>query len=880
MSDSSTQLRFAVEFATFLVAVTGAAVLVFRPELIGARSRTRASLAIGFVALAAAAFLHGSLLADSDDASLVVLRGIGIALLAFGNVGLTEDRTTRRMLWGALVLLAIAEGATAIEADVAAAWARALAAVGLGAVLVVSARRSIPARVAVGTLATLLIVVLAVSVALSVVIADNVEREAVRRIELRARAEAEQIQSTARREAVSSAKLVALSLSGNRAALLRSLAADPVPNAQIQGDIAALVNEGLVVTDGPVLYVSTQKKVLAQMGLDKDASGVLELAGSRAVEEVAQGPSESASQVQVVGRQALAVGAHAVKVASPDGSQLVGVLVASQSLNLGYLATRVESDPTVALALAGRDRVIASWRSELLPDDETLQVARRALGNPQTGASLVTANSFLAAKAVLGPQDQPVLAVVGSTPRTTVDNTRNSLFQTLFVVALVTALGAFAVALFVGERIGAKLRRLTAAAKGIQQGDLSVRATVASEDELGVLGSAFDSMASSIESLATDLRQAADEEARLRGRLEAVVSGMGEALLAVDPHGRVITFNDAAEDLFDVPVSQVLGRPLLDVVTITSERGADLTARLARPTPGSWSEAALVIRPNGTSVPVALSAGGLRGSRGDVAGGVYVIRDMRREREVERMKTEFLSNISHELRTPLVPIRGFAELLRSRAVPKAQAEEFLDRILESSSELERVVELLVSVAADEAARLTLRKEPVEVRQMLEAVVERWKDKVDGRHEINRRVSRRLPTIVGDRRLLERSLDELVDNAVKYSPEGGKVTVSAAVSGNGDGPAVSISIRDEGVGIPPERLQDIFEDFAQADSSATREFGGLGLGLAFVRRIVRAHRGQLLCESAPGKGSTFSMVLPVAPVAPVAPVVSSSENQRT
>jgi signal transduction histidine kinase len=238
---------------------------------------------------------------------------------------------------------------------------------------------------------------------------------------------------------------------------------------------------------------------------------------------------------------------------------------------------------------------------------------------------------------------------------------------------------------------------------------------------------------------------------------------------------------------------------------------------------------------------------------------------MRREREVERMKTEFLSNISHELRTPLVPIKGFAELLRNRSVSKAQSREFLDRILDSAGDLERVVDLLVMVAADEAARLTIRKEPVEVRDLLDNVVARWKGKIDDRHEISRRVGRGVPTIVGDRRLLERRLDELVDNAVKYSPEGGRDTVSAAPAANGHGPAVTITISDEGVGIPPDRLEGIFEDFAQADSSATREFGGLGLGLAFVRRIVRAHQGHLSAESAPGKGSTFSIVLPAASV---------------
>jgi hypothetical protein len=212
--DSSTQLRFAVEFATFLAAVAGAAVVLVRPALIGARGRARLVLALGFVLLAVAAFLHGSSLAASDDTLLVIVRGLGIVLLAAGNLGLSEDRTTRRVLWGAVVLLALAEGATALGTEVAANWARSAGAVGLGAVLVVSARRSIPARIAVGTAATLLIVVLAVSLALSVVISRNVEGEAVRRIAVRARAEAINVQEAALRDAVTSAKLVALSLPG------------------------------------------------------------------------------------------------------------------------------------------------------------------------------------------------------------------------------------------------------------------------------------------------------------------------------------------------------------------------------------------------------------------------------------------------------------------------------------------------------------------------------------------------------------------------------------------------------------------------------------------------------------------------------------------
>jgi signal transduction histidine kinase len=297
-----------------------------------------------------------------------------------------------------------------------------------------------------------------------------------------------------------------------------------------------------------------------------------------------------------------------------------------------------------------------------------------------------------------------------------------------------------------------------------------------------------------------------------------------------------------------------------DVVRGATMTGGDVAARLSPPVSG-WTDTGTVVAQDAAEVPVALSAGGLPGPAGEAAGAVLVVRDLRREREVERMKTEFLSNISHELRTPLTPIRGYAEMLRHREVPRAKAQQFLGGILDATERLERTVDLLVSFATIEAGRLTLRTEPVRVRELLERVVDRWQERTDADHPIARRVARNLPDVVADARLIERSIDELVDNAIKYSPRGGKVLVQASLSENGHGPAVDISVSDQGVGIPADRVDDLYDDFAQLDGSSTRQFGGLGLGLAFVRRIVRAHDGELVCESAPGKGSTFSIRLP-------------------
>jgi signal transduction histidine kinase len=157
-----------------------------------------------------------------------------------------------------------------------------------------------------------------------------------------------------------------------------------------------------------------------------------------------------------------------------------------------------------------------------------------------------------------------------------------------------------------------------------------------------------------------------------------------------------------------------------------------------------------------------------------------------------------------------------------------------------------------------AGRLEPHPEAVRPRAVLDGVVARWRDRVGDDHPVERKVSRGTPDLLVDRRLLDLSLDELLDNAVKYSPDGGRITLTAASDGNG---SVLMSVTDRGVGVPEDRLGTIFGEFAQGDGSSTREFGGLGLGLPMVRHVAQAHGGELTCDSTAGKGSTFTLRLP-------------------
>ena len=852
---SAELLRFAAEFATFLVAVAWISVLLLRPLLVAASGRSRVALLGGFLAVGAGAFLQGSMIAPADDGLLAVVRGVGIALLALGAIGCRVDDYARRGLLLALGLLAVADLFTVSDFDVEGSWAQAAGALGLALLLVAIGRRSIATRVAIASTGTLLVVVLAVSVALFAVIGSTVERQAVERLGGRAKTEADQVAKDRIVDSVRSARVVASALERQD---LTGIAHSPVHVLEFDALLEGLAGTDFLYSQGPLLFLNADNTVVASTGIDP-ADGVT-LSGRTIVRAAADQP-DGLGAVLVVGRAALAVGAYPVRAPGPTGApEHVGLAVAGAALDEGYLNTRVAHDTDLGLGFVARDGLLARFDQDNSPIDAMERVGRAAIadGGPASGTA---GGSFLAAEPVFSG-DTPVIAAVTVTPTTVVDETQRSLLRTLFLVAMGAALVGLVVAFAVGQRIGGGLVRLTAAAEGIQQGDLSVRSDVDTDDEVGLLSGTFNAMAGSIESLAGDLRRSIGEEAAIRNRLETVVAGMSDALLAVDSGGRITIFNRAAEVLTGVPASSVAGQIVDEVMSLADRQGRDLSHRLAHPSPTPWTETTMIERPDGQQVPVALSAGPVRGLGDELAGAVFVLRDMRREQEIERMKTEFLSNISHELRTPLTPIKGYAEMLRLREIPREQAIKFLEGILESSERLERVIDMLVSFAAIEAGHLTLRVEPVKLRALLENVAVRWKHKGDELHPVTHWVGRNVPDVVLDRRLIERSLDELVDNAVKYSPAGGGIELEAHLAHNGRGPAVEISVRDHGVGIPPDRIDSVFADFSQLDGSSTRHFGGLGLGLAFVQRIVDAHEGQLRCRSIAGRGSTFSISLPV------------------
>ncbi|MBI4840001.1 MAG: GAF domain-containing protein [candidate division NC10 bacterium] len=234
---------------------------------------------------------------------------------------------------------------------------------------------------------------------------------------------------------------------------------------------------------------------------------------------------------------------------------------------------------------------------------------------------------------------------------------------------------------------------------------------------------------------------------------------------------------------------------------------------------------------------------------------------------LDKMKADFLNTISHELRTPLAPILGYTEILLSGgmgALPSSCLRG-VQAIEESAKRLLALIEnLLVFVRLDQG-EMALQREPVDVSSLIGRVAEAFQPKVEEwKLTLVREVADGLPPVMADPQELTVALSHLVDNATKFTPAGGRVTVTARlVAGDGGTAAVEIAVQDTGIGVATEHLGKIFERFYQVDGSLTRHFGGMGIGLAVVKQILEAHGSRVMVESEPGLGSTFRFALPAA-----------------
>jgi two-component system phosphate regulon sensor histidine kinase PhoR len=391
--------------------------------------------------------------------------------------------------------------------------------------------------------------------------------------------------------------------------------------------------------------------------------------------------------------------------------------------------------------------------------------------------------------------------------------------------------------------------------KAIQLGSIHFKKkfTVDHQEEVQTLSKAIDE-------IGTLLRSEIDEISKERDYLQTILKGMAEGILVVDERGRIVVANNALRKLLSLP-SNVANRTPLEVIRNAAleeairkvmRKGESTIFELNLPLPiGKTFEVNVVgILP----FPEEMESGG-EGIRGAIA----VFHDITRLKELERVRQDFVANVSHELRTPLTTIKGYAETLLEGALREKVASQFVQVIKRHADRLTKIVEDLLMLSKIETKEFQLKKEVLSLGDLIDDVVDFVKELAEKKKiSISRNEIPTSLTLEADRNYLEQVLTNLLDNAIKYTPEGGKITISAIEK---DQKEVQCSIEDNGIGIPKEDLPRIFERFYRVDKGRSQELGGTGLGLSIVKHIVQAHGGRVWAESQLDKGSTFYFTLP-------------------
>jgi two-component system phosphate regulon sensor histidine kinase PhoR len=407
------------------------------------------------------------------------------------------------------------------------------------------------------------------------------------------------------------------------------------------------------------------------------------------------------------------------------------------------------------------------------------------------------------------------------------------------------AVAGLAAALLLGPT-AAGVRRVARAVRGIEEGDLSARVPVRGPDFLRGLSASFNDMAGR-------LQEDVDRVRAERARLSTVLDGMVEGVVAVDGAGAVRFLNRSARGMLGTPGEDgVEGRPLHEVV-----RDPHVLALVQQAVDEKEPVEAEVVRHGPPRRLLHVHVAPLREGG---PGAILLARDVSALRRLERMRSDFVANVSHELRTPIAAIAGAAETLAEGALSDGEAApRFVETIGRNAERLRALVDDLLALSRLESAPETIERVPVDlagvVRQACDAVASRARD---AGLALEAKADRSL-RVMGDPEALRRVVDNLVVNALTYTPSGGWVRVSAQAQ---EGRAV-LTVADSGIGIAPEHLDRIFERFYRVDKARSRSKGGTGLGLAIVKHGASLHAGDVAVESRVGAGSTFTVTIPLA-----------------
>jgi PAS domain S-box-containing protein len=439
-----------------------------------------------------------------------------------------------------------------------------------------------------------------------------------------------------------------------------------------------------------------------------------------------------------------------------------------------------------------------------------------------------------------------------------------------------------AIAFWLATSIGRAMDRFAGVAQSIAAGDLRQRMDLVRRDEIGRAAAAFDRMADALEADRTERMRAHAYAEFLQQQTESILDSAAEGIYSQDPDGFCVLVNPAVSSMTGFSIDQLRGSrihtllhhsrqdgspyPIEDCPILGVQRGAEPIHSLED----------VFWRKDGSSFPVEFTAVPVR-DEGGLTGIVVTFHDITERRAIERMKNEFISIASHELRTPLTSIRGSLGLVASGllgSIPE-RADHMVKMAITNSDRLIRLINDILDIERIESGRSTMEIRSTELEDLVANSIESITAAADAA-QVSITSDVQPLTVEVDPDRIQQTLVNLIGNAIKFSPAGSTVAVSAHV----DGAEAVISVRDTGRGIPADRIGRIFERFEQVDSSDARQKGGSGLGLAISKSIIQQHGGRIWVQSQPGKGSTFAFALPLVRHAATPPVQSNETDRAT
>jgi two-component system phosphate regulon sensor histidine kinase PhoR len=472
---------------------------------------------------------------------------------------------------------------------------------------------------------------------------------------------------------------------------------------------------------------------------------------------------------------------------------------------------------------------------------EVVEAQAQGLGKSRRHSDTVNIDMLYVAVPVAHPA---VAFVRVALPLSTIRQQLRSILTATLTALGVALAGAIAIGWMFSSRIGRRVRAVAEVANRYRSGDLSASRLDYGDDELGMVARALDNAVQVVG------RQLA-EQARDRSRMEAILSGMIEGVIVVDPQGRLQLANEAAMRMLKLD-ELPLGRHYVESI-----RHPAISGLVAAALGGKMPEGLQMSPPRDASRTIMARAAPAAG--GSEHGAVVVLHDITELRRADQMRRDFVANVSHELRTPLTAIRGYVEALAEGDTSPEESRRFLDIITRHTERMERLVKDLLRLARLDAGQEAVDAISCDARHLITAVVTELSSALDERDQrVEILIGAESDTLRADPTKLHDVLRNLIANAITYSPAHTTVRVETARRGA----AFEFSVADEGPGIPEEDLSRVFERFYRVDKSRARDPGGTGLGLAIVKHLVELHRGKVTAENREDGGTRVVVSLPI------------------